>query len=27
MAVSISLKYKPHQSQHNNAIIETTTPP
>ena len=27
MAVSSAQKYKPLQSQHNNAVIETTTPP
>ena len=27
MAVSSAQKYKPLQSRHNNAIIETTTPP
>ena len=27
MTMSSAQKYKPLQSQHNNAIIETTTPP
>ena len=27
MVVSSAQKYKPLQSRHNNAIIETTTPP
>ena len=27
MAVSSAQKYKPLQSQYNNAVIETTTPP
>ena len=27
MAVSSAQKYKPLQSGHNNAVIETTTPP